>query len=686
MTSLHLDLETRSTVDLKKTGVYVYAQHPTTDVWVARFAVDDGPVEEWRPGDMPPDAIVAAVKEGWVIKAHNASFERIVWHCILRPRYGWPVARLDHWRCTMAMAYAMALPGSLANMSAALGSDVQKDMAGRRLMLAMSQPRRTRKGEAPGVVHWRDSPDDIAKLSAYCATDVEAERESDKRLVRLRPTEQALWQLDQVINDRGVMVDARLANRALKIVELEQARLDKEMARATDYAVGACSNVIQLKTWLTARGVQLGQKLDKKTMTYVDTLDKAFVEYLLADYLDPAARKALELRQEAGQASVAKINALLNGMSPDGRARGLLQFHAANTGRWGGRRFQPQNLKRPPEDFDCDGAIDVILRHPARDAVDLLDCLYARPLSCLSYILRGLIVAPKGKKLVAADFANIEGRVLAWLAGEDKKIDAFRAFDAGTGPDLYLVAAADIYGVPVASLNKKSPERQIGKVAELACGYQGGIGAFQTMAQTYGLKVPDSQADEIKTAWRESNPAIVSFWYNLEKAGLRAIANPGTVVSCGPVRFKVSGSFLWLRLPSGRALCYPYPAIRRIMTPWGEPKDAITFKTAPNVSNARKIVPDPSNTSQWARISTYGGGLAENVTQAVARDLLAEAMVRLEAAGYPIVLTVHDENVSEVDAGFGSIGEYKQIMSELPPWAAGLPVAASGFESERYRK
>ncbi len=973
MTSLHVDFETRSAVDLKKTGAYVYAQDPSTDVWCMAYAFDDGEVELWTPGQPIPPAVKQHVESGGTMLAHNAAFERVIWRYVMTPRYGWPEPALDQWRCTMVMAFAMALPGSLEHMSATLGSEVQKDMSGRRLMLAMSKPRWKRKGEPDGV-SWRDDPEDLAKLYDYCRTDVAAERTSDKRLIRLRPSEQDLWHLDQTINDRGVFVDVDLAQRALALVEHQEARLDKEMARVTDWEVTACTNLNQLKVWLKNRGIQLGEKLDKKTMTYVDTLDKAFVDELLAKPdLDPVARQALEVRQEAGKASVAKINAILNGTSPDGRARGLLQFHAANTGRWAGRRFQPQNLKRPPEDFDCDAAIDVILRYPTQKAADVLDSMFDAPMSCLSYILRGLIRAAPGKKIVAADFSNIEGRVLAWLAGETKKVDAFRAFDAGKGPDLYLVAAAGIYGVPVASLNKKSPERQIGKVAELACfgpdtlvltdkgykpitavltddllwdgvewvthqgvisrgvrrivrvagtevtpdhliltgqkwrpaselassenifrqglatgsanlpwmglrpdplagftvsslfahaarrlmsshlaisgtekrqpatrarnrkhavgsktiggtqtlsrtmrrvaeyltafrrattaatilttpamqitgraaftstprgekiderfwnisrrltdgtspslsstelmstadtsretfasshgertpatnaesetcsgvslswrpvfdilnagprnrltiwtesgpliahncGYQGGVGAFQTMAHGYGLKIPDTQADEIKTAWRDDNPNIVRFWYDLEEAGIRAIANPGKVIDCGPVKFKVSGSFLWLQLPSGRALCYPYPAIREIQTPWGALKEAITFKTVPNVSNVRKIVPDPTNTSRWSRISTYGGSIAENVTQAVARDLLGEAMVRLEAENYPLILTCHDENVSEPDEGFGSADEYEQIMSELPAWATGLPVAAAGFEDERYRK
>ena len=684
--SLHCDFETRSAVDLKKTGVHVYAADASTDIWCLRYAFGDEGVELWVPGQRPPLRVIEHIEAGGLLIAHNAAFERAIWHYILAPRYGFPEPAVEQWRCTMSFGYAMALPGSLEHMVPALGIDTIKDMTGHRLMMSMARPRKPKKGEPDGL-YWRDSEENKQRLYAYCASDVEAERAADRRLVRLRPSEQALWHLDQRINDRGVPVDVELCRRALAIVEAHMKTLDGEMAHLTDWEVTACSNVNQIKTFVKSRGIVLGEKLNKKTMQYVDTLDKEFVNELLArSDVDPLARRVLELRQEAGKASVSKIDALLNGMSADGRARGLTQFHAANTGRWGGRRFQPQNIIRPDEEFDVDSAIDVVMNLPTGCALQKLDTLYGPPLTCISYMLRGMVAPPAGRKIVAADFSNIEGRVLAWLAGERRKLDAFSAFDAGTGPDLYLVAAAGIYGVPLASLSKKSPERQIGKVAELACGYQGGVGAFQTMAHTYGVKVPDDQADEIKTAWRESNPNIVRFWWDLEEAALNAIANPGKVAQCGPIAFRVVGSFLWCRLPSGRALCYPYPAIRSVMTPWGEPKDAVTFKTVPNVSNVRKIVEDPTNTSRWARISTYGGGLAENVTQAVARDVLAEAMVRLEAHGYPIILHVHDEAVAEVDEGFGSKAEFEQIMAEPAPWMKGLPIAASGFEARRYQK
>lgn len=681
MTSLHVDFETKSTVELKDTGVYVYAQDPSTDVHCMSYAFGDEPVQRWTPGQPFPCRLAEHIEAGGLLFAHNAAFERVIWHYLMEPRYGWPPVPVEQWRCTMVMAYAMALPGALEHVGPALNTGYEKDMVGNRLMKAMSRPRRPKKGEPKDAILWRDSDEDKQRLYAYCDQDVEAERAADKRLVRLRPFEQSLWHLDQTINDRGVPVDADLCRRAMAIVDAHSKMLDAEMARVTDWEVTACSNVNQLKQFCTRMG----------GFTVLDSggLDKESISAILARDIHPKLRRALELRQEGGLASVDKVAALLNGLSPDGRARGLLQFHAASTGRWAGRRFQPQNIKRPDESFDVDGAIETLLGYPSGEAMRRLDTFYGAPITCISYTLRGMIRAPTGKKIVAADFNNIEGVTLAWLAGETKKVQAFREFFAGKGPDLYLVAASGIYGIPIEKMSKKThpEERQIGKVSELACGYGGGVGAFQTMAHTYGVKVPDEQAEEIKTAWREANPNIKQFWSDLEDAVIRAVTNAGKVVSCGPVQFRTVGSFLWCQLPSGRALCYPYPKIMAIKTPWGAMKDQLTFKTVPNVSNMKKIVhADSTNTSKWARISTYGGSLSENITQAVARDVLAEAMVRLERDGYPLILTVHDENVSEVDENFGSAKEYEQIMCEPAPWMTGLPVAASGFEAERYRK
>jgi DNA polymerase bacteriophage-type len=282
--------------------------------------------------------------------------------------------------------------------------------------------------------------------------------------------------------------------------------------------------------------------------------------------------------------------------------------------------------------------------------------------------------------------------VIAWLAGEEWKLQAFREADAGTGPGIYELTYARSFNVPVESVDKD--QRQIGKVLELACGFGGGVGAFQAMAKVYGVKVPDKQADAFKNAWRELHAKIKQFWRDLEEASIRAVLNPGAICKAGAegrqIAYRVAGSFLWCRLPSGRVICYPYPKVQKVMTSWGEEKDQLTFMTVPGdrPQDKARILYDETNRSRWARMSTYGGSLAENVTQAVARDLLAEAIVRVEERGWPVVMHAHDEIVVEVpaDAPEDTLRQVEQEMGRLPEWAAGLPVESKGWRGVRYRK
>ncbi|MEO7017001.1 MAG: DNA polymerase [Leifsonia sp.] len=698
--TLHLDLETRSTVDLKKTGVYVYAENSQTDIWCMAWALGDGPVQLWLPGDPIPEDFADHIASGGTLTAHNAAFERVIWKYILTPRYGFPAVELKRWRCTMAMAYAMALPGSLGQLAEALKSDIKKDEQGGRLMLQMAKPR------SLDPLTWWDIPEKTERLFAYCKQDVEAERAVEKRLLPLSEKELAMWHLDQQINDRGVNVDTPLCNAAMSLVDDLKKDLDFQIAKVTDHEVTGCTNRNQFVKWLSKR------------VSDVDSVNKeALAELLARDDLPDDARQAIELRREGAKAATSKIDALLNGKSADGRAKGLLQYHATVTGRWAGRRFQPQNLKRPKIK-----AYKTLIAAIATGDKKIFTMLYDDPLSAVGDAVRNLVVAAPRRKFCRADYSNIEGRVAAWYAGEDWKIEAFSAFDRHEGADLYKLAYSKSFGVPVEAVQDDSNERQIGKVMELSLQYQGGHGAFVAMGANYGVK-PDDVTPIVKAAtdpevfekalsrfrpqngfgmkpetwaalrvlidgWRAAHPKIKQAWADLEEAAKSAIEFPGDTFSVGSVKFKKSGSFLFMRIPSGRALCFPYPKIKDKKMPWtqtvtgkgGKEDEVEVYKPSLCYMGV------DSYTSQWSEQFAYGGQIFNYVVQGTARDIMADAMFRSEAKGYPIVLTVHDEIVSEPKFDHGNIAEFKKIMAEIPAWATGCPIACDGWEGDRYRK
>lgn len=757
MQRLHLDFETRSISDLPDVGSHIYAMHPSTEPWCMAYAFGDDPIQLWVPGEPCPPAIVNHIKSDGIIVAHNAAFERVIFNYVMGPRFRWPVPKMQQWRCTMAMAYAMALPGKLEEAAPAAGLPIAKDMTGKRLMLKMSKPRKKLICSACGGKNpvcficeghgfeytWWNGVEDKARLYTYCRQDVEVERQLEKRLLQLRPMEQKVWELDQEINDRGVYIDDDLCNKALKVVETTKKQLDEEMRQVTKGEVSSCSAVSALLLWLRERiDTPPLDPADYEShddyaedLLYADhdafpkSISKDVISELLGGWdLLPEVRRALELRQEAAKTSTAKIKKMLTMRAADGRMRGNLQYHGAGTGRWAARGAQLQNLPRPKID-DVPGAIDAIL---TGSSPALIKTLYGPPLSVVSDCIRGMIKANTGYELIAADFSNIEGRGIAWLAGEEDKLDAFRAYDAGTGPDLYLVAAAKTFGI---SVDDAKPFRQIGKVEELSLGYQGGPKAFAKMAGNYGLHIGEKYdivwevtdtdtrdialhgwekrgrqtgmderswlaAEVIKLGWRQAHPNIVTYWRDLETAAVNAVSAPGTLFTVGVVGYKMAGSFLWCRLPSGRTLCYPYP--RLVSMVWVKRKDETTevmeAEEAEQLQIKGELIIEASAspkivykcvdglTRKWKDKNFYGGLAAENNTQAVARDIMVESMFRVEAAGYPLILTVHDEDLCEVAKTFGSVEQFESLMSEVPAWAPGFPISVGSWRGERYRK
>lgn len=688
---LHLDFETRSDLDLRRVGLHQYARGKNTDLMCAAFAFDDEPVVLWRPGGILPDRFIKHVESGGLVYAHNATFEQEMTNNVARRRYNWPLLATEQLVCTMAMSYAMGLPGHLGSTAAALGLAQQKDMVGNRLMLQYCQPKNVGAG---GRLEWWDNPEDLQKIYNYCIQDVEVERAIGHRLMQLSPYERQVWQLDQKINARGIKVDTRAVQAATIMVESEKERLNEEIRRVSGNQIATCTAVQQIKDYLYMRGVP-----------GVEALAKADVaETLLQPDLPSDCRRVLELRREAGKASIAKLEAMLTGASTeDSRLRGSFQYSGANTRRWAGRRVQLQNLPRSKINAPV---VDKILVDLTKGlTAHEIDTIYGPPLDVVSNCLRGFLVSDTKHDLLACDFSSIEARVIAWLAGEETALEIFR-----THGKIYEYAASKIFNRPMPEITDS--ERQVGKVAVLALGYGGGVGAFQTMARGYGValspaytalsELADSDTfrraedmfvqnkhrfDEIsreeyiaseltKTFWRRSNPQIVQFWADLQNAAIMAVKNPMAEirVGSGKVVYKTNGSFLWCRLPSGGVICYPYPEVEMVDVPWGGKVSGLTYMS------------EDGQSKKWLRFKTYGGSLAENVTQAVARDLLADAMLRLEAKGYPVVAHVHDEIVSELLEGKGTLAEMSQIMCDSPSWANGLPVKAGGWRDKRYRK
>lgn len=713
----HLDFETASATDLRASGVARYVEDPSTLVWVFYWRLGQGPRYEWRPGYPDPKALLDHIATGGIVCAHNAAFERWVWNHVLR-RYRlcdhWPLLSVRQMDCTMARAVTLALPGGLDELANVLGLTERKDMQGSALMKKMSKPR----SRAPnGDYVWWNSEENLDRLSAYCAQDVEVETEVDAVVPPLPPSEQALWFFDQIINDRGVAVDLKVVQRAVKLADYARKRADIEMRRLTGGAVRKCSEVAKIVAWINEQGVECGS-LRK------DDDDDLFFAADISD--KPLVREVVTLRRSASKTSTAKYDKMLACVCADGRMRHLLGFNVARTGRWGGRLVQPQNFPRfdheRPEEVEAVEILTGLLADesvPIAHVYNVMDLTYGETLAWLSKALRSVLIAAPGCKFIGGDYSNIEGRVNAWLAGEDWKLKAFADYDAKTGPDLYKLAYSKSFGVAI-DLIKKA-QRQIGKVQELALGYQGGIGAFLKMVETYNVDIfeiakavravtPDGIWDAtlvgydgatdkfgllphvwaalklVVRGWRAAHPNIVQSWWDYNDAALEAVSNPGTIqyVREGriPVRFLSDGNFLYCCLPSGRVMSYAKPTLEQTQV-------VLVNKNGEEYTRLQtsvRYMGVDSKTKQWGKLYLYGGKLCENIVQATSRDLLVEAMFRVEAAGYPVILTVHDEILSEPEEDFGTPEEFDTIMSQLPQWAGGLPLATGAWEDKRYVK
>jgi DNA polymerase len=695
---IYLDTETYSETPINH-GTWRYLEN--AEVMVVTYAFDDGPVQVWDatvsplwPGDLE----YALFDDDDLITAHNAAFDRTLFNMAgLLRGFGKEIA-LERWRCTMARALAHSLPGSLDKLCEILkvDQDQRKLKSGKELIHLFCKPRPKNAKIRRATRHTH--PEEWARFLEYATADIASMRVLDRKLPtwNYRGAELDLWHRDQRINDRGFAVDTGLAEAAVRAVDREQKEL---AARCYDITNEEVEKATQRDAMLVHILAEYGVDLPDMT--------KSTLERRISDPdLPIELRELLEIRLQACTSSTSKYRSLLRGVGSDGRLHHTKQFcGASRTGRWAGRTFQPDNLPRPKigklQDDALQAAID--------DGIDCLkaDCLdlvVDDVMEVTSAAIRGVIVAGPGKKLVVGDLANIEGRALAWLAGEEWKLDAFRAYDAGTGPDLYKLAYAKAFRIDPAEVNKH--QRQIGKVMELMLGYEGGVGAFLTGSLTYGFDIEEMSAgafdtlpgdivreareflewtrkqkrstfclsdrafivcDAFKRMWRYAHPATVQFWKDLKLGVITAIENPGETVTVRALKIGCTGAWLRIRLPSGRYLCYPNPRV-------GE-NNTISY-TGVN-----------QYTRKWGRIKTYGGKLAENITQAFARDMLVAPWPVIEGAGYDIVLHVHDENVTEApDSPDYNAETLAKLMSAPIDWAPGLPLSAAAFETHRYRK
>ena len=630
--------------------MYVYAAHPDTDLWCMAWAIDDGDVQVWLPGQDLPDQFVRAVYTS-ELRAWNAQFERIIWHAICMPRYGFPAVPLDRWHCTAAEAAAMALPRPLGDAARVTRVQVQKDADGHRLMMRMARPR-SKKSVRPIV--WWDVPERVRRLAKYCATDVRVERAMYKVLRRLTPKEREVYLLDQRMNDRGVLIDVPLVKAAKRIVKTGVARANTDLQGITGGKVTAVTKVADMKAWL-----------NHATGLNIDSIRKSIVEDLLGgDTITPEARRVLEIRQEVGRSSVAKLNAMLRTTGSDDRARGLLLYHGAGTGRWTAKLIQVQNFPRG----SVPGVEDFIPEIHAGE-YDLIDLIHP-PLLVISSLLRGMLRSSPGRRFMVGDFAQIEPRVLCWVAGQADMLEVF-----ASGGKAYHQAAAEVYGTSESEIEKGTEEYQLGKAIVLGCGYQMGAETFvKNCAEQWGLEISIELAERAVETYRYSHSKIVDLWWRLGAAAMGAVAAPGKVFNVNGCKFTKRGGYLWLVLPSGRPLAYPSPTIEPRLTPWGETRDSVMAWSI------------NSFTRKWEQRALYGGLLTENIVQALARDIMVEALLRVEKRGYTPLFSVHDEVVTEIGDGYGSLKNFTPLMATTPLWAEGLPVAVDTWEGERYRK
>lgn len=650
MKVMSIDIETFSDIDLRKSGVYRYTDSPNFDILLFAYSIDGGPVQliDLASGEEMTEEVMEALLDPATIKtAFNANFERVALMRYLTKIRG-KDTYLDpsSWRCSEVQAAMLGLPLHLEGVAKVLNLGTQKMTEGKALIRYFCLPCRPtaanggRKRNLPS-----DAPEKWELFKQYNIRDVEVELAIKEKIkdYPIPKTEQALYELDQRINDRGFEVDMDFVMQAISCDRQFTVAATEKAYELT--GLDNPNSVSQLKTWLSERGVE------------VESLSKKKVQELV-DETEGEVEEALKLRLLMAKTSVKKYEAIERAVCSDGRVHGLLQFYGANrTGRWAGRLVQVQNL---PQNHlpDLKLARDLV----KEEAFDDLDLLFGNIPGVLSELIRTAFVPKKDHRFIVADFSAIEARVISWIAGEKWRLEVFSSHGK-----IYEASASMMFHVPIEEVTKGSPLRQKGKVSELACGYGGGVGALKAVG-AIEMGVEEHELQGLIDNWRRANPHIVNFWWEVDKAAITAVKERTQTRTHG-ISFTYKSGMLFITLPSGRDLVYVRPKLA--LNKFG--REGLTYEGI-------------GTTKKWERIETYGPKIVENIVQATARDLLAHALLKIDKAGFQIVAHVHDEVICEVPKGQSSVQEICEIMGTAPAWAKGLPLAADGYSCDFYQK
>lgn len=667
-TIVHMDFETRSRVDIWETGAYRYSKHPSTQVLCCAYAINEDPVQlipreffscKRKPngGETIPLDLLKAITGMYkdvTFKAFNAYFERNITQHILVERLGWEPIPLIKWRCVQAKASAFNLPKSLEKVAEALMLVNHKDTFGGAIMKKLAKP-----DKATG--EFIEDPEMFKKLYLYCKQDVEVEREMDKMLPELTPSEQVVWFVDQIINDRGVRIDKPIIEKIISMMAVYKQEKVDELIFKTCGELESVTKRNDLMRWVNERGIVM-EKTDKATvLNLLDSPDTP-----------QEVKEVLEIRKELSLISTEKYPTMITVAGETDRLTDLFFFHAASTGRFGGKLVQSQNLAKPTIP-DVEHCIETI-----RDwGYDEFRCLYPDAMAAFSSCVRSVLIPSEGNKFIAVDYAAIEARVIMWIAGEREALKDFEA-----GADLYIKLANLIYRTN--DIKKGDKRRDLGKAGILGCGFGMGWVKFLAQCLKNGLIITEELSQLTINTYRGTYTRVVKFWYKLEETAIHAFNSPNRIFSVViegdkiPIAFErvIKGKldYLSMSLPSGRRITYYKPETKKVIAPWGDEKLALTY-----------LGLDPDKKARWARIPTYGGKLAENAVQAIARDIMCHALVNLEKQKHNPVMHAHDEIVCDVNKSV-TVKEIETIMCTLPKWAAGCPITAEGWEGDRYKK